>query len=129
MKTTSELELVIQQMMAYITSIAPEVDVKRESVIFEAEDTNLSVYPPLVWSDERCLDLQELIGERAIDVQLETGYVVAVYVYMPEQQVQETQHELTTLQKQTAAAQKKFSEAAALGRLQPAPDPREPVAA
>ncbi len=120
MKPAIELEMVIQQMIEYITDVAPEVAIKRESVIFEDEDKNLSVYPPLAWNEERCLNLQEIIGEHVLDVQLATGYVVAVYVYMPEQQVQETQQELAKLQKRTEAAQKKLAEAAQLGLLQPA---------
>ena len=42
-------------------------------------------FTPISWDDEHCLDLQEKIGEYIIDVLLDTGFLILVYVYMPEQ--------------------------------------------
>lgn len=119
MKPSAELQQVIYEFIDYIADLDAEVFVKREHFIHEDEDANLTVYPPLAWSEEQCSILQDRISERVADILVETGYLILVYVCTPEQQVQETQQELAKLQKRTEAAQKKLAQAAQLGLLQP----------
>lgn len=119
MKPSAELQQVIYEFIDYIADLDAEVFVKREHFIHEDEDANLTVYPPLAWSEEQCSILQDRIDERVADILVETGYLILVYVCTPEQQVQETQQELAKLQKRTEAAQKKLAQAAQLGLLQP----------
>ncbi len=129
MKPSAELQQVIYELTDYITDLGTDVYVKREHFIYEDEDANITVYPPLAWSEEQCSMLQDQISERIADILVETGYLILVYVCTPDQQVQETQRELTKLQKQTEAAQKKLAQAAQLGLLQPEPAPADLVPA
>ena len=50
MKT--ELDFQIQKMMDFIHSLSPEVRVEYTDVIYEDENANLKVYPPLTWDKE-----------------------------------------------------------------------------
>lgn len=129
MKPSAELQQVIYELTDYITDLDTDVHVKREHFIYEDEDVNITVYPPLAWSEEQCSMLKDQISERVADILVETGYLVLVYVCTPEQQVQETQQELAELQKRTDAAQKKLAQAAQLGLLQPEPAPADLVPA
>lgn len=121
----ADLEASIQQMIDYIYQLTPEVQVKFNPRIYEDEQANLSVYPPLAWDDERCLDLQEKIGDRVIEMLLDTGWLISVYVYMPEQQIAEAQREqelvektLKVIEQRREAAEHVLSQAKSLGLLQ-----------
>jgi hypothetical protein len=93
MKMMADLDIQVELIMNYIHDLEPEARVKVNPLIYEDEDANISIYPPLSWDDERCLDLQEKISERVIDTLLDPGWLILVYVYLPEQQIAEAQRE------------------------------------
>jgi hypothetical protein len=109
----AELRRQVDAMMTYIRDLAPEVVVRFTGVIYEDEDANLQVYPPLGWDEDRCLELQHRIAQHGVDVLLETGHLILVSVRTPEQQIAEAKHERTR-------ADKVLRRASALGLLQPA---------
>jgi hypothetical protein len=115
MDTRDELGSQVDAMIHYICRLAPEVQVEYIPDIFEDEHANLEVYPPLSWDDERCLDLQEEIGAQVVDVHVKSGYLIGVYVYMPEQQIAKAQQELEKARKKQHKAQKILAEAERLG--------------
>lgn len=109
----AELRKQVDVMMTYIRDLAPEVVVQFTGIIYEDEDANLQVYPPLSWDEDRCLDLQHRIAQHSVDVLLETGYLILVNVRTQEQQISEAKRE-------RAKADKVLRRASALGLLQPA---------
>ncbi len=109
----AELRKQVDAMMTYVRDLAPEVIVRFTGVIYEDEDANLEVYPPLSWDEDRCLDLQHRIAQHGVDVLMETGYLILVSVRAWEQQIAEAKHE-------RAQADKVLQRASALGLLQPA---------
>jgi hypothetical protein len=54
MKPQVELDRLVKQVTEYIEDLASDIRIEYEPVIYE--DANLSVYPPLSWSEDRCLD-------------------------------------------------------------------------
>ncbi len=111
----TELERQIQAIIAYIYTLSPEVRVEAVDVIYEDEHANLKVYPPLIWDEERCLDFQEQISEYSVNILVETGYLILVYVYMPEQQIDLARHKLALAQQQQSEADQILIQATALG--------------
>lgn len=110
-----QLDGLIHQMINYIHTLAPDVRVEHVPVIYEDEHANLKVYPPLTWSEEECLDLHDQISERVVDVLVDFGYLILVYVYSPEQQIQMARHNLVFAQQQQAQATHFLQQAAVLG--------------
>lgn len=110
-----ELDRQVLGLINYTYSIAPEVQVLREDIIYEDEHANLQVYPPLSWDEDRCLELQHEIAERAVDIHLESGYLILVYVYTPEEQIFLAQRELEQARQKQQRAEKVLSEAQELG--------------
>jgi len=129
MEREAELRNTIHLLTDYILQLAPEACVEEEQVIYEDEHANLEVYPPLIWDEEQCMDLQEKIGERVSDLHVETGFLVLVYVVSPLQQVAEVQRELIQLKQRERTIEKKLAEATALGLLKLAPAQAELVPA
>lgn len=124
MEPKAELHHHIDDLMDYILDLVPDAHVEFEPVIYEDEHANLTVYPPLTWTEEYCLELQHKIGERVSDVHVETGYLILVYVCTPEQQVAEAQLELARVKQKLQSAEKILTEATALGLLKAeAPQP------
>lgn len=119
MEPKTELYHQIDEMVDYILDIEPQARVEVENATYEDEHANLSVYPPLAWDEDRCLALQRQIGERVSDVHLETGYLILVGVYSPDQQVEEAARELEWAKKKLQSAEKILSEAVTLGILKP----------
>jgi len=117
MEPKAELHHHINDLTDYILDISPDAHVEFEPVIYEDEHANLTVYPPLSWTEECCLALQHKIGERVSDMHVETGYLILVYVCTPEQQVAEAQLELVRVKKKIQSAEKVLAEAVALGLL------------
>ncbi len=89
---SSELNTLVGSMMGHVRSLAPDVQVRFNPAVYEDERANIDVLPPLDWNDERCLDLQEEIGVHVVDMLIETGYLIGVYVFTPEQQLAEAGH-------------------------------------
>ena len=110
-----QLEQQIQDMIKYIRKLIPEVRVKETNVIYEDENANLKVYPPLTWNEEDCLTLQEKISEHSIDILIDTGYLILIYVYMPAQQIALTRHKLAIAQQQEVEANRFLAQAVTLG--------------
>jgi hypothetical protein len=123
---TDELDRQISEMVDHIMSLVPEARVEVTGDIFEDEHANLEVYPPLDWDEERCLDLQHEISKRVVDIHVDTGYFIAVYVYLPEQQVEKAKQERVKARYDQALAQERqklaekvLSEAQELGLYRP----------
>lgn len=112
------LENHIQALMEYIYQLAPEVQVEHTGIIYEDEHANLDVYPPLTWSEEECLALQRQISERTLDMLLDSGYFVLVYVYTPEQQIELARYKLAQVKRQWETTNRFLDQAASLGILQ-----------
>lgn len=111
----TELDRQIQTMTEYIYPLAPEVRVEDTNIIYEDENANLDVYPPLTWDEKRCLDFQHQIADRVVDVLVESGYLILVHVYTPEEQIAKARRELALAQRQQAEANQFLVQAAALG--------------
>lgn len=111
MTDIAELDILVESMINYIEKVEPDVHVKFNPEVYEDEQANLNVYPPLPWTDEKCLDLQEKIGERVVDTYLDTGFLILVYVYMPEQQIAEAQREQTLAEEMLKNVEQRRSEA------------------
>jgi hypothetical protein len=109
------LDRQVQTLMKYIYILEPDVQVKRQDILYEDEHANLKVYPPLSWDEDRCLELQHKIAERASDMHQETGYLILVFVYTPEEQIFQAQQELEQARKKQHNAQKILAEAERLG--------------
>ncbi len=93
MQDIADLNIQVELMTNYIHNLEPGIRVNFNLRLYEDEHANINVYPPLSWGDNRCLDLQEKIGNRVIDIYLDTGFLILVYVYMPQQQITEAQRE------------------------------------
>ncbi len=93
MQDIADLDIQVELMINYIHNLEPGIRVKFNPRLYEDEHANINVFPPLSWDDDRCLDLQEKIGDRVIDIYLDTGFLISVYVYMPQQQIAEAQRE------------------------------------
>jgi hypothetical protein len=122
MKNSISLDAQVELMMNYIHDLEPDVRLKFNPQVYEDEHANISVYPPLLWDDEHCLNFQEKIGDRVIDVHLDSGFLILVYVYMPQQQVAEARRErelaektLKATEQRRAEAEQVLTEAKALG--------------
>jgi hypothetical protein len=124
MSNTADLDVQVELMMNYISELEPDVRVKFNPRIYEDEHANINVYPPLSWDDDRCLDLQEKIGAHIVDVLLDTGFLILVYVYMPEQQIAAAQRErelaekaLKSVEQRREAAEQLLAQAKELGLI------------
>lgn len=112
------LEYHIQTLVEYIYQLAPEVQVEPTSAIYEDEHANLDVYPPLTWSEDGCLTLQHRISERTVDMLVDSGYFVLVYVYTPAQQIELARYKLAQAKQQWESTNRFLDQAASLGILQ-----------
>ena len=115
---TTELFEVTQDLADFIKTLAPDVHVRETGAVFEDEHANLEVLAPLTWSEERCRDLQRQISGHAVDIHIETGYLILTYVCTPEQQIQEAEQTLAHAQRQLKGAERVLAEARALGLYQ-----------
>lgn len=111
----SALEHQIQTLVELIYELSPEVQVEQVNSIYEDEHANLDVYPPLTWSEDKCLELQHRIAERTVDILIDSGYFILVYVYTPEQQIELAQYKLAQVQQQWESANRVLHNAATLG--------------
>jgi hypothetical protein len=114
-----ELDRQIQALCEFIYTLSPEVRVERDEAIYEDEHANLQVIPPLSWDEDRCLEFQHKIAERATDIHMDTGYFILVYVYTPEEQIFLAQRELEQARQKQHRAEKVLSEAQELGLYRP----------
>jgi hypothetical protein len=117
MEPQAELWKVLDDLEEIILDLAPDVRVEIDSAIYEDEHVNLTIYPPLTWSEDQCVDLQERIGEHLVELHLETGYFILSYVLTPEQQIAEAKQTIHQAQQRVRAAEQVLSEAATLGLL------------
>lgn len=109
------LEHQIEDLVSFIKGLAPEVRVERENVIYEDEHANLKVYPPLTWDEDRCFELQDRIAERVVDILVDTGYLILVGVYTPQQQIELARQRSAMARKQWQAADQVLRQAAVAG--------------
>ncbi len=95
----------IEQLTVYIRELCPEARVEVSDDIFETEDANVVVYPPLSWDDEQVAELQHQLSERSLETLVETGYHILVYVYERQQQIAEAvrQQQIAVRQMEQAA--------------------------
>ncbi len=112
----------VKEMMDFIYSLSSEVRIEHIHTIYEDEDANLRLYPPLTWTEEQCLDLQHDIAEHVSDLLVDSGYLILVYVYTPEEQIAlarskltESHRKIVLAQQQSAQAHQFLTQAAAIG--------------
>jgi hypothetical protein len=129
MKPSLEIERLVEQVEEFIDDLIPGARIKRETAPYSGEDARLSVYPPLSWDEEQCLEMQTQISSHTVDIHLDTGYVISVYVYMPAQQVTEAQRHLQEARAAVQAAEKILAEAQQIGLWQPQPTTPETIPA
>lgn len=118
------------KLTAHIRELCPEGRVEVSDDIFETEDANVVVYPPLSWDDDQVAEFQHQLSERSLEILIETGYHILVYVYERQQQIAEAvrQQQIAAQQMEQAAqlqqdAERVLQEAARL-HLADAPLPR-----
>ena len=119
-----DLNSQIQALVEFVRDLAPEVRVEQANMVYEDEHANLKVYPPLTWDEDQCLTLQHRIAEQVMDDHVDSGFLILVYVYTPEQQIEQArqrrdraEQELVLAQRRHAEADRVLREAAALGML------------
>jgi len=117
MEPKVELRATLDDLTEFIHDLVPAARVELEPVIYEDEDANLTVYPPLLWDEEQCLDLQEKIGEYLSELLINTGYFILAYVLMPAHQVAAAEKRRQRAIETVEAADSVLAEAAALGLM------------
>lgn len=110
-----ELKTQIQTMIEFIYSLSADVRVKHTDVIYEDEHANLQVYPPLTWAEQHCLELEDKIAEEVINVLINSGFLILVRLYTPEEQIAQARQKLAEVQRQTIKTTHFLAHAAALG--------------
>jgi hypothetical protein len=124
-----ELSEVVGEFSEFIRTLAPDVKIIYTDEIFEDEHANLEVYPPLTWTAAQCRNLQRDIADHALDIHLEHGYLILVYVCTPEQQIEEAERRRSEAINEVQAAERILAEAKLLGLVNGQSKPTEPVPA
>jgi len=112
---TIELNQQVRAMIEFIHSLSPQVRVEHTNIIYQDEHANLKVYPPLTWDEEQCLDLEEQIAERVVDVLVDSGYLILAHVYTLEEQIAQARRELAETERRKVKVGRFLAQAAALG--------------
>ena len=110
-----DLLMQIDALTEQIKKMAPEAQIHLTGETFEDERANLEVYPPLSWTEQECRNLQREISGIGVDILLDTGYLILVYVCKPEQLVIEAEHRLKRAKQEVEAAEQILAEAYTLG--------------
>ncbi|MGQ9627667.1 MAG: hypothetical protein ACUVV0_12285 [Anaerolineae bacterium] len=83
------LDRLLAEFQSYIKELCPEARIETSTDVYETEDADIFVYPPLNWDEDRCLELELKLAEKSVEALDDWGYNILVYVYEPEQQLAE----------------------------------------
>jgi hypothetical protein len=77
------LDSILTELSLYVKELCPEASIEITKTVYEDEDANIVVRPPVQWTVEACDALEERLAERSIDILLQTGYHILVGVFEP----------------------------------------------
>ena len=77
------LDSILTEFSLYVKELCPEASIEITKTIYEDEDANIVVRPPVQWTVEACDTLEERLAERSIDILLQTGYHILIGVFEP----------------------------------------------
>ena len=75
------LDHILTEFSLFVKELCPEASVEVTKTIYEDEDANILVRPPVAWTAEACDALEERLSERSVDILLQTGYHILVGVF------------------------------------------------
>jgi hypothetical protein len=75
------LDHVLTEFSLLVKELCPEASVEVTKALYEDEDANILVRPPVDWTVEDCDTLEERLSERSVDILLQTGYHILVGVF------------------------------------------------
>jgi hypothetical protein len=75
------LDHILTEFSLFVKELCPEASVEVTKTIYEDEDANILVWPPVAWTAEACDTLEERLSERSVDILLQTGYHILVGVF------------------------------------------------
>lgn len=80
-QVNQSLDHILTEFSLFVKELCPEASVEVTKTIYEDEDANVLVRPPVAWTAEACDSLEERLSERSVDVLLQTGYHILVGVF------------------------------------------------
>jgi hypothetical protein len=75
------LDYILTEFSLFVKELCPEASVEITKTMYEDEDANILVRPPVAWTAEACDTLEERLSERSVDILLQTGYHILVGVF------------------------------------------------
>jgi len=81
--TNRSWESILTEFSLFVKELCPEASVEITKTIYEDEDANIFVRPPVQWTAEECDALEARLSEQSIDILLQTGYHILVGVFEP----------------------------------------------
>ena len=80
-QANQRLDHILTEFSLFVKELCPEASVEVTKTIYEDEDANILVWPPVAWAAEACDTLEERLSERSVDILLQTGYHILVGVF------------------------------------------------
>jgi hypothetical protein len=80
-QANQRLDHILTEFSLFVKELCPEASVEVTKTIYEDEDANILVWPPVAWTAEACDTLEERLSERSVDILLQTGYHILVGVF------------------------------------------------
>jgi hypothetical protein len=80
-QANQSLDHILTEFSLFVKELCPEASVELTTTIYEDEDANILVRPPVAWTAEKCDTLEERLSERSVDILLQTGYHILVGVF------------------------------------------------
>ena len=83
LESNRSLDSILTEFSLYVKELCPEASIEITKTIYEDEDANIVVHPPVQWTAEACDALEERLAERSVDILLQTGYHILIGVFEP----------------------------------------------
>jgi hypothetical protein len=80
-QANQSLDCILTEFSLFVKELCPEASVEVTKTMYEDEDANIVVRPPMAWTAEACDTLEERLSERSVDILLQTGYHILVGVF------------------------------------------------
>lgn len=80
-QANQSIDHILTEFSLFVKELCPEASVEVTKTIYEDEDANILVRPPVAWTAEACDTLEERLSERSVDVLLQSGYHILVGVF------------------------------------------------
>jgi len=80
-QANQSIDHILTEFALFVKELCPEASVEVTKTMYEDEDANILVRPPVAWTAEACDSLEERLSERSVDVLLQTGYHILVGVF------------------------------------------------